>query len=987
MSMVIRWLGVLVWVIWAGVGVAQEVDDLDKKAIEYSQQGQFELAVQTWEEARSKLAPDSSPRQYMDISVDLAAAYQSLGRLQDALKVLQSAKSVAEKSNDSLGLANVLSQLSNIYLAMDDLGGGYENCQLISNSGKSVRQQNREKADQYLKDAQQLVQQLEDSPSKANLQAELHNQRANLYISQGNYKDALKSYSEGMTSAIDDLLKTQISVNLALVSVDFALSKVDTWKDEEIAQLDFPGKIQDALQQVKALSTTPHWHDEIFGLVGLVRAIWKMGDEPTLSKELLKLRDSKQQLRKAIEDAVKKVESQANDNLLKGVDMQKDKNALAYAKSSLADLQEENCDSISIIADKQQCFSSVIKNIEEVFEYDAKSYPRLLLENKTHEGVSRKWITNADSFVSQEVNMYLSSSANETAETQGCKEICKNYSSPCSATGIPERCKEVCKTLSPPFLRDYQPEVLFRLQWQLGQIYTKQYHQAGPDTKTQKQFLDTAIKAYDRATDYLGWVRRNYRSISKPFGEAVEKFLSEKSDLLLHAARFAKNERNVLLEQEFLNKAIEEVELLNKTELQNYWQDSCVTEKTPKQQESTTPDCQDKVAFLYIFLFDDRVELLLTTASQTGVRTRLIGSFIAEKNSNPEFSRKKVREQAKKFVKAIHNDFRWEKKKYRECKERTKTERTKNEQRPKHLECLQTIHPDFDYVSPAISLYNTFFRATAVEDTLKALNIETLVIVPSDSSLFKVPFSALYDGNKYLAENYAVVVTYSARASLRAITSAMTQNNRVMANGLTSKVPELQEQLSQISMMFPISNILRDSDFSKMNVEKRFNEIQKPPYSIIHFATHGYFDNIPDRIYLDSYDGEIWIDLLECFIEKTTSLNQRPVEMLVLSACNSASSGNDGAILGLAGVGVKAGTLSALGTLWRVEVNATNKLITSFYQSLATHSPARSLQLAQQSLIETFNRKHCKPENQRKDDCEISDPYFWAGFLLIGGPE
>ncbi|OQW91848.1 MAG: hypothetical protein BWK78_03410 [Thiotrichaceae bacterium IS1] len=54
MSMVIRWLGMLVWVVGAGVGVAQEVDDLDKKAIEYSQEGQFELAVQTWEGEQAK---------------------------------------------------------------------------------------------------------------------------------------------------------------------------------------------------------------------------------------------------------------------------------------------------------------------------------------------------------------------------------------------------------------------------------------------------------------------------------------------------------------------------------------------------------------------------------------------------------------------------------------------------------------------------------------------------------------------------------------------------------------------------------------------------------------------------------------------------------------------------------------------------------------------------------------------------------------------
>jgi CHAT domain-containing protein len=100
-----------------------------------------------------------------------------------------------------------------------------------------------------------------------------------------------------------------------------------------------------------------------------------------------------------------------------------------------------------------------------------------------------------------------------------------------------------------------------------------------------------------------------------------------------------------------------------------------------------------------------------------------------------------------------------------------------------------------------------------------------------------------------------------------------------------------------------------------------------------------------------------------------TRFRDQPIELLTLSACETAQ-GDDRAALGLAGVAVRAGARSALGTLWSVDDLAAAELITAFYRELrdAPVSKAVALQRAQREMIADPNRRH---------------PYYWSAFLLI----
>jgi CHAT domain-containing protein len=100
-----------------------------------------------------------------------------------------------------------------------------------------------------------------------------------------------------------------------------------------------------------------------------------------------------------------------------------------------------------------------------------------------------------------------------------------------------------------------------------------------------------------------------------------------------------------------------------------------------------------------------------------------------------------------------------------------------------------------------------------------------------------------------------------------------------------------------------------------------------------------------------------------------TRLGDRPLELLTLSACETAV-GDERAALGLSGVAVRAGARSALGSLWAVTDASTATLLTDFYRELGTpaSSKAKALQQAQIQLLH---------------DPPYSDPYYWAPFLLI----
>ncbi len=141
----------------------------------------------------------------------------------------------------------------------------------------------------------------------------------------------------------------------------------------------------------------------------------------------------------------------------------------------------------------------------------------------------------------------------------------------------------------------------------------------------------------------------------------------------------------------------------------------------------------------------------------------------------------------------------------------------------------------------------------------------------------------------------------------------------------------------------------------------------------MHIASHGQFSANLENTFVLTYDDKLNMDRLEKLMSFTQIETKQPVELLTLSACETAV-GDDRAALGLAGVALKAGAQSVLASLWRVDDEATPAVIIEFYRQLQTSalSKAQALQNAQKMVLND------------KAYLRYRHPYYWSAFLLIG---
>ncbi|HEY9704936.1 MAG TPA: CHAT domain-containing protein, partial [Allocoleopsis sp.] len=183
-----------------------------------------------------------------------------------------------------------------------------------------------------------------------------------------------------------------------------------------------------------------------------------------------------------------------------------------------------------------------------------------------------------------------------------------------------------------------------------------------------------------------------------------------------------------------------------------------------------------------------------------------------------------------------------------------------------------------------------------------------------------------------------------------------------------------------------------NTEFSLENLK---TQRQITPYRIIHLGTHGEFKPGPA--------GESYIQLgdnnkLKLDEIKNLGWNNPPVDLLVLSACRTAV-GDEKAELGFAGLAVAAGVRTAVGSLWYVSDEGTLGLMTTFYQKLGKYSTkAESLRQTQIDIIKgnvrIQNGQLITPEGvfplpeelKNIEDKNISHPYFWSAFTMIGSP-
>lgn len=486
-------------------------------------------------------------------------------------------------------------------------------------------------------------------------------------------------------------------------------------------------------------------------------------------------------------------------------------------------------------------------------------------------------------------------------------------------------------------------DIAYRWQWQLGRLLKTQGNTEG------------AIAAYQVAVKTLNSLRSDLVAINSDnpdvqfsFRESVEPVYRELVGLLLQAdhrvrdkedkgtlapqrdsaAQGDKGDKVMLspspqlfnlqspVSQENLRQARQVIESLQLAELDNFFQETCLDAK-PVQIDQV----DSQAAVIYPIILPDRLEVILALP-HSPLR---------------HYSTSQPQRVVESLLDSLQQDI---------------GRLAANNQ--------QVLHQ-------SQQVYDWLIRPAEAE--LQQHTIQTLVFV-LDGLLRNVPMAALHDGQQYLIEKYSIALTPGlqmlvsqplAQKAIRALTVGLSKARQGF-----SSLPNVVQELEQIQSQVP-GRLLLNQEFTDNNLQK---ELNSSTFSVVHIATHGQFSSQADKTFILTWDGKINVKELNSLLRRRGEEASRPIELLVFSACETAD-GDKRAALGLAGVAVRAGARSTLGTLWTVSDQSTSVLMVRFYHEL-THpgvTKAEALRRAQLSLL-------LEPKYRT--------PYFWAPYVLVG---
>ncbi|NEO85532.1 MAG: CHAT domain-containing protein, partial [Spirulina sp. SIO3F2] len=295
-----------------------------------------------------------------------------------------------------------------------------------------------------------------------------------------------------------------------------------------------------------------------------------------------------------------------------------------------------------------------------------------------------------------------------------------------------------------------------------------------------------------------------------------------------------------------------------------------------------------------------------------------------------------------------------------------------------------------DYLEPAQQLYEWLIRP--IEGAIAGLNIDTLVFSMGDG-LRAIPMAALHDGEQFLIENYSLGQIPSL--SLTDSSYVPLHDANVLAMGASEfeqlePLPAVPNELSLVAQLKSGEEYLNPA-FTWANLA---TQSRSRNFEIVHLATHASFQaGAVENSYIQLW-GKDQIGVNE--LRNLRWFEDPKVELLVLSACETAF-GDPYAELGFAGLAVQAGVKTTLASLWQISDLGTMRLMRSFYEQLSNPDvtiKAEALRQAQLTLLRgeataenaLLAGMTLPPELARYADTDLTHPFYWSAFTLVGSP-
>ncbi|NEQ51745.1 MAG: CHAT domain-containing protein [Leptolyngbya sp. SIO3F4] len=462
---------------------------------------------------------------------------------------------------------------------------------------------------------------------------------------------------------------------------------------------------------------------------------------------------------------------------------------------------------------------------------------------------------------------------------------------------------------------------LYLWEWQMGRIH-----------KQQNQ-ISQAIASYKKSINTLEGIRTSIltanRDLQFDFRDTVAPIYRQYIELQLTSTPVAQTTKQ--FSPNFspnIDETLQTVDSLRLAELQNFFGDNCVLVASENARDRLLAD-DPQTTIITSVVLSDRTALIANLPDGTA-KTFWVGDTGTLKTEASRFRR-----NLKRFT-----DLSYDK-------------------------------------SSSEALYKQLILPLAPD--LERTQTQTLVFI-QDSFLRNIPMSALYDGEHYLVEKYAVATTPAL-----SLTAPRSRNRdfKALAVGLDLEVvtesgrpfddlDAVKGELAAISTQLPGSKTLLNEEFT---VDRFKAALQETRYSILHLATHGQFSTVPEETFVitgpnaSGVAEEITFEQLETLISDS-SINNEPLDLITLTACQTAT-GDERATLGLAGVAIQAGARSAVASLWNLPDKTAAVLIPQFYSYLRDPSVSKAQALQQAQIDAIVNEPN-------------GNPGKWAPLVLVG---
>ena len=491
------------------------------------------------------------------------------------------------------------------------------------------------------------------------------------------------------------------------------------------------------------------------------------------------------------------------------------------------------------------------------------------------------------------------------------------------------------------------PDIQYQWEWQKGRIFvgqmgldqshgTKLGAGAAPNTllanvlqhSSSESLRDQAIASYGRAVKALEHVRRDLlvidADIQFSFRDNVEPLYRQYVDVLLRSPQPTSTD---------LVTATELIDSLQLAELENSLR--CDVQRFIQISQATV---DNHTAIIYPILLDDRLEVMLALPNQPLKRHQMEVSRLTVENTIRRLQRQLPRTSRRKLSQSLSSDlYQW------------------------------LIQPWEQFLNP--------------DEDIESSEIDTLVFV-LDGDLKSLPMAALWDQERqrYLLERYAIAVVPSLQLIdpqplARPIRVLAAGSTNALDHPLTDKTfPPLegvQDELNGISRQVSTETLLNEG-FTR---PKLIDKLNTATFDILHLATHGEFSADPNHTFVMLNDAPLYAPELDQLLRLNKDLRSS-IEMIVLSACQTAT-GDKRATLGLAGLTLRAGSQSALATLWSVEDQSAAVLMQEFYRQMATHQDISRAEALRRSQLQLWQ----EDINYGKD---WEAQAFWSPYVLVG---